>query len=330
MSSHDSEDFVSLDRTIGGASQVPSGISADVCFIVPTCNRVDALAYCLQHLEKQNCRNFEVILVDDGSTDSTPDFLLQYVVSTPLRIRVVRQENSGPARARNRAVAMTDSPICIILGDDILCSPDFCATHLQFHRDNPGLSSVGLGLTVWSESLQVVTPFMRWMDESGAQFAYHDLLRGLRPDWRHFYTSNLSVKTQLLRENPFNERFTRDRWMMEDMELGYRLQSRNCLRLVLVPDALAEHLHPTDFRKACKRAYAAGLSALVFDNLCPARAVPAHGVLHRAVRGALCANAWLMPTVSYLTRIMTEFWCPNPLLRPVLAWHTAVARRRGR
>jgi glycosyltransferase involved in cell wall biosynthesis len=301
----------------------------EVCFIIPTCNRVDALPICLEHLELQTFANFEVIVVDDGSTDATPEFIERFVASTKLRIRAIRQENSGPARARNRAVALTDAPISIIIGDDILCSPQFCATHVDFHRRNPEVRAVGLGLTVWSSSLQTVTPFMRWMDESGAQFAYHDLMRGERPEWRHFYTSNLSLKTQLLRENPFNERFTKACWMMEDMELGYRLEQRDMLRLVLLPEALAEHFHPTDFRKACKRAYAAGLSSRVFRDLWPLRDVGRHGIIHRFARELLSANAWLLPPVTALTEMATRVWCPNPLLKPVLAWHTAVARRRG-
>lgn len=324
-----SESTAGFDSLEEGIAFKQSEDKPEACFVIPTFNRVDALKLCLQHLERQTVRNFEVILVDDGSTDATPQVIAEYLKVSPLRIRSFRQENSGPARARNLAIGLTQAPVCIIIGDDILCNPDFCARHLQFHHENPDLRSVGLGLTIWSESLQTVTPFMRWMDESGAQFAYHDLLRGTKPEWFHFYTSNLSVKTQLLRENPFNQRFTRSCWMMEDMELGYRLQRQDLLRMVLLRDALAEHFHPTDFRKACKRAYAAGLSARVFDELWPDRNASKHGIVHRVVRQLLCLNAWLLPPVSAVTLLLTKVWCPNPLLQPVLAWHTAVAKRRG-
>jgi glycosyltransferase involved in cell wall biosynthesis len=302
----------------------------EACFIIPTFNRVEALKLCLAHLERQAFTDFEVVVVDDGSTDATSQFLEDYLPVTPLRLRVVRQENSGPARARNRAVAMAAAPLCIIIGDDILCSPQFAAVHVAFHRANPELKAAGLGFTVWSESQQTVTSFMRWMDESGSQFAYRDLLGGVSPEWRHFYTSNLSVKTQLLRENPFNERFTGAVWMMEDMELGYRLERRDSLRLVLLPDARAEHVHPTDFGKACRRAYGAGLSSRLFDELWPDRPVAVHGAIHRLVRDLLCRNSWLLGPVTRLTAVMTQVWCPNPLIHPVLAWHTAIARRLRR
>jgi glycosyltransferase involved in cell wall biosynthesis len=299
-----------------------------VCFIIPTFNRVDALMICLEHLERQTFKDFEVIVVDDGSTDTTAREMESYAARTPLSLRYVRQPNSGPARARNVAVSMTQAPLCLMIGDDIFVYPDFAGVHLQFHRERSELNVAGLGLTRWSETRQAVTPFMRWMDESGAQFAYGSLVRGAKPDWRHFYTSNLSVKTQLLRENPFNEAFTQRRWMMEDMELGYRLERTLSLEIVFLPHALADHLHPTNFRKACDRADKAGASLHLFDQLWPDRPVPPHGPIRRALSEILCRNSWLLEPLTSLTDVVTRFWCPNPLLRPVLAYHAALSRRR--
>jgi glycosyltransferase involved in cell wall biosynthesis len=298
-----------------------------VCFIIPTFNRASTLISCLEHLERQTFTDFEVIVVDDGSTDSTAQQMEQYQATTPLRLRYLRQENGGPARARNLAISLTKAPLCLIIGDDILASSDFTATHLRFHRENPEINIAGLGFTRWSETGQTVTPFMRWMDESGSQFAYHDLLNGTVPEWRHFYTSNLSVKTPLLHRNPFNELFTKP--LMEDMELGYRLEVQENLKIVFLPNAVADHIHPTDFRKACRRAYNAGLSTHLFDQLWPQRPVTPHGPLHIAVREALCANAWLLSPLTWLTDVLTRFWCPNPLIHPVLAYHSALGRRRG-
>jgi glycosyltransferase involved in cell wall biosynthesis len=299
------------------------------CFIIPTFNRAEALLLCLDHLERQTLSAFEVIVVDDGSTDATAKEMERYLTRTALRLRYVRQQNSGPARARNLAVTMTSAPICIIIGDDILCAPDFTATHLRLHNERPEINVAALGFTRWSQTLQTVTPFMRWMDESGSQFAYGDLLSGTKPEWRHFYTSNLSVKTELLRRHRFNEKFSGARWMMEDMELGYRLQKEVDLQIVFLPNATAEHVHPTDFRKACKRAYGAGLSSRLFDELWPDRPVTPHGRMHLFTRDLLASNAWLLPPAAAITQALTSVWCPNPLMRPVLAFHTAVGRKRG-
>jgi hypothetical protein len=117
--------------------------------------------------------------------------------------------------------------------------------------------------------------------------------------------------------------------MMEDMELGFRLRVREHLQLVLLPQAAAEHVHPTDFRKACRRAYGAGLSLRVFDALWPERPRARHGWLHRALKNLLSRNAWLLAPLTVATDALTRVWCPNPLIAFTLGFHTAVAQRRG-
>src|ERR1700744_5685253 len=205
--------------------------------VIPTFNRPDALCICLQHLERQSWRDFEVVVVDDGSTDSTSKFLEEYQQKTLLNFRFLRQCNSGPARARNLAIEILQAPICLMIGDDIFASPDFVLRHLELHRQQSESHTVALGLTLWDDSGQRVTPFMRWLGECGVQFDYKKLLQNTPPTWRHFYTSNLSVKTQLLRQNPFNELFTKA--AAEDIELGYRLDRQYGLKVVFIKEALA-------------------------------------------------------------------------------------------
>jgi glycosyltransferase involved in cell wall biosynthesis len=302
----------------------PADQTSPISIVIPTYNRIDVLPNCLRHLEQQTWNDFEVVVVDDGSTDATPQFLQQYAASGKLRLRFTRQPNSGPARARNLGVSLTQSPICLFIGDDILPTPTFVATHLAFHRANPSPRFAALGLTRWSESEQTVTPFMRWLDH-GFQFDYNALLNGRTPDWRHLYTSNLSLKTDLLRRHPFNERF--ETALMEDVELGYRLQLLEDLRLTFLPDALAEHVHPTDFRKACRRALATGRAYTLLEALCP-NALPRKSPARLLLRDLLGRCSWLLPPSTWLVDKLTRLWCPNPLLQPVLSLHAAVGRRQ--
>lgn len=296
-------------------------VGSPICVVIPTYNRSQALAICLEHLEKQSWADFEVIVVDDGSTDATPRQMEQYLTHGILRLRYFRQENSGPARARNLAISVAQSPLCLIIGDDIFASPDFVKTHLLFHQQNPELYVAGLGLTRWDESGQIVTPFMRWLDESGTQFSYHDLLAGIAPSWKHFYTSNLSLKTQALLENPFNVIFTKA--AVEDLELGYRLEKQHGLRVVFLPDAIADHLHPTNFRQACRRMYGIGHSMQIFHKLWPDQQPVSYRSFRRTFRDVLCRNQWLLPPLTLLSEALTQFWCPNPLMRQVLNYHLA-------
>ena len=113
------------------------------------------------------------------------------------------------------------------------------------------------------------------------------------------------------------------------MELAYRLQTAGNLKVVFLPEALAEHLHPTDFGKACKRAYGTGLALRIFDRIWPGVMDPPHGRMHVAVRGFLSRNAWLLGPATSLVGGITRVWCPNPLIRWLLAYQTAVARTRN-
>jgi glycosyltransferase involved in cell wall biosynthesis len=306
MDSYDQVKISSLNRF-----QYPIGV------IIPTYNRSDTILTCLGHLEKQTIKDFEVVVVDDGSTDSTPQLLEEYQRHTPLHLRILRQDNSGPARARNVAISVLESPVCIMIGDDIFAAPDFVFNHLNLHRQRPDLKVAALGLTHWSDSGQTVTAFMRWLDESGVQFAYDDLFRGTRADWRRFYTSNLSLKTQLLKENPFNESFPKA--AAEDLELGYRLEHLHGLEVVFVPDALAHHLHPTDFRRACRRYVNVGSSMRIFHELWPdATLGSGTSPLRRTIRDFMLRNPWLLPPLTALAATITSVWCPNPIMEGTL------------
>ena len=297
-------------------TQAPIGV------IIPTYNRADVLITCLQHLEAQTWRDFEVVIVDDGSTDSTRRLVEQYRETSPLRIRFLSQPNSGPATARNVAIRSLEAPICLMIGDDILASPELVKIHLELHRRNPEPFVAAVGLTRWSDSGQRITPFMRWLDEGGLQFAYHDLHRNEPPDWKHFYTSNLSLKTAFLREHPFNEVFTNA--SMEDIELGYRLEVLHGLKMTFLPDAVAHHLHPTSFRQACRRMRNVGISSRQFHQLWPEWKPPTGSWLRRTVRSGLAKNAWILSPLRLVADALTRIWCPNPLMKGVLRGYYAV------
>jgi len=296
--------------------------------VIPTFNRAGVLMECLQHLERQSCKDFEVVVVDDGSTDSTRDQMKSYLRDTPLAIRYLRQENHGPARARNHAISLVEAPIVLMIGDDIFVSAGLVADHLKLHLNRPEQSVAGLGLTRWSEVGQTVTPFMKWLDSDGLQFDYGSLLRGKKPDWGNFWTSNISLKTRVLKEFPFDESFPHA--AMEDIELACRIETRHGLEMVFLPEALAHHFHPTTFVQACRRMVKVGESTAYFDQLWPGKRRITRNVLKRPLQSILLAFPRAVPIWVKLADWSLNLVCPNSLMRYVLSCHFEIGYDRRR
>jgi glycosyltransferase involved in cell wall biosynthesis len=281
----------------------------------------------MAHLERQTFKDFEVVVVDDGSTDSTPNRMESYLSKTPLEIRYVAQKNAGPAKARNVGISMLQAHVCLILGDDIFASPTLAAEHMKLHEEHPDMRVAGLGLTQWSTE-QEITPFMRWLATGSMQFAYEDLRAGVPADWKHFYTSNLSLKTEVLKKFAFNEDFPYA--AMEDNELGYRIQTQHGLNLKFLPDAVADHLHPTTLQQACGRMVRVGYSTRLLHEMWPELRPRSSNWLKKVVKRTFADRPRLLGVLTRGAVLSSHVYCPNPLMLCALASHFEVGYQSQR
>jgi glycosyltransferase involved in cell wall biosynthesis len=236
-----------------------------VSVVIPTYQRMDVLPEVLDALSGQRgAPPFEVVVVDDGSRDGTAEFLRGW--RGALDLRVLRQDNSGPARARNLGVTEARGELVAFLGDDTVPEPGWLAAHLAAHAARPERRPLAvLGYTGWHPRMRL-TPFLRYINEHGLQFGYALIADPERVPFNFFYTSNLSLPRELLLAEPFDLGFPYAAW--EDIELSYRLQ-RHGLALVYEPQARVAHLHPTDFARFTARQQKAGEAAVVFWRLHP-------------------------------------------------------------
>jgi glycosyltransferase involved in cell wall biosynthesis len=105
----------------------------EVSVVVPTHNRLPVLTEVLSALVRQEgAPPFEVVVVDDGSTDGTAEWLRSR--SFDLSLRVFTQENRGPAAARNTGVAVSAGRWVAFLGDDTVPAVGWLAAHRAAHR----------------------------------------------------------------------------------------------------------------------------------------------------------------------------------------------------
>jgi glycosyltransferase involved in cell wall biosynthesis len=236
--------------------------------VIPTHNRLDILPEVLAALDRQEeAPEFEVIVVDDGSTDGTAEALGRWEREERTRpSRVLRQANQGPARARNAGVAVARGERVAFLGDDTVPTPGWLAGHERARQERPpGEELAVLGYTRWHPRTGS-SPFLDYINEYGLQFGYSIIPDRNQVPFNFFYTSNLSLSRALLLAEPFDTGFPYPAW--EDIEASYRLFRRG-LRLVYEPDAVALHHHPTSFRRFFSRQEKAGYSAVVFFDRHP-------------------------------------------------------------
>ena len=112
------------------------GVSVSV--VVPTYNRAALLGECLDSLLNQDRRPEEILVVDDGSSDGTPDV----VRSKDGPVRYLRQENAGKAAALNRALAAVSGEAVWIVDDDDLAPPDALVRLTAAIETGPGTDLV--------------------------------------------------------------------------------------------------------------------------------------------------------------------------------------------
>ena len=107
-----------------------------IAVVIPTHNRADLLPRALASVLAQVCEApFEVIVVDDGSSDGTSHYLAG--IGDPRLTVLCNDQAQGAAAARNRGLAVVNAPVTVFLDDDDELLPGFLAATLAAHRQAP-------------------------------------------------------------------------------------------------------------------------------------------------------------------------------------------------
>src|SRR5579862_1630942 len=104
-----------------------------------TYNRAKLLEQVLDACFEQTipARSYEVVLVNDGSSDATPEVLERATARATCPFTVVNQPNSGLAKGRNAGIARASGERIIFIDDDVLPLPNFVQEHLRSHDIAP-------------------------------------------------------------------------------------------------------------------------------------------------------------------------------------------------
>ncbi len=246
------------------AETADAAATCELSVIMPTHDRAELLRDALESLVGQSVARdrFEVVVVDDGSTDGTEQVCAE--LSERLDLRYVRIASSGIAAAKNAGIRAARGAILLFLDDDDVADPGLLAEHLRVHAERPEEHVAVLGYTTWGDWLDV-TPLMHFVTDVGHYlFAYSDLEDGQSLDHTYFWGGRSSCKRSfLLRRGLFNPAFT---FGSEDIELGYRL-SRYGLEVVYAAGAISRMNRSVTLDEFCRRVERQGRSQLVFSRL---------------------------------------------------------------
>ena len=105
-----------------------------VSVVIPTYNRLPILKKCLDALENQilnvEIHSYEIVIVDDGSTDGTVDWLRNNIETYP-HLRLFEQSHGGPARARNVGVENSKGDLIVFIDSDLVVDRYFLKNHIE-------------------------------------------------------------------------------------------------------------------------------------------------------------------------------------------------------
>lgn len=228
-----------------------------ISVVIATCNRRPLLEGCLSTLAAQKvCTGeYELVVVNDGSTDETAAFLDAFALTASFPVKILHQANTGVGSARNRGIALASGDIIAFTDDDCLLPIDWIASIIRaWQGASDDLAGIGGPLDTECDSNSLVADYIRHLDE----FNHLPVITSLLVRPRHISsctgteriaylrTSNASFRASAIRQiGGFDETFRRPGG--EDPDLSYRLLASG-YRLACLSDLRVKHRSRPDFK----------------------------------------------------------------------------------
>jgi len=230
----------------------------EASIIIPTYNRKETLKKVLISLFNQTYSKdaYEIIVVDDGSTDNTETMVKK--LNAPCSLKYFQQDKKGPAAARNYGLRKAKGKVIIFIDSDIIVVPHFVEEHLCYQKKYDRI--VVRGPVIRTQNIE--NPIKRRMKLTDISTAF-------------FATGNTSVKKSFLsRAGPFDEDFKEYGW--EDLEMGERLKKLG-LKVKTNKRAVGYHYQKrlclADLGQICAKEEARGRTAVIFYRKHPTSTV---------------------------------------------------------
>jgi glycosyltransferase involved in cell wall biosynthesis len=164
-----------------------------VSVIIPCYNSEDTIVACVESVRNQTYKTIEVLIIDDGSTDSSSERISSYLkeLGQPANIKLVRQENAGPSAARNKGVNIASGDWIAFLDADDYWMPEKLHIQLKCLKEHPDLALIGVQSTTFTDAHSDVLSLLSFEQM---------LLKN------YFKTSGVVLKKSVALEIPFDEK----------------------------------------------------------------------------------------------------------------------------
>ncbi len=227
--------------------------------IVPVYNRPDEVDELLQSLSEQTIKEFEVLIVEDGSVKPCKDVCEQY--ANILDLHYYAKENSGPGQSRNYGAERASGEYVIILDSDVVLPAGYLKAIDEALQQHPCEAFGGPDATHPS-----FTPVQKAISYSMTSFFTTGGIRGGKAKLDKFYprSFNMGIRRDVyLQLGGFSKmRFG------EDIDFSYRIVEAGHMPR-LFPDAWVWHKRRTDFRKFFRQVYNSGIARINLEKRHP-------------------------------------------------------------
>jgi len=231
-------------------------------FIVPVYNRPDEVGELLESLTHQTFRDFEVVVVEDGSTRSSKDVCAQY--ADRITLAYYYKDNSGPGQSRNYGAERAHGDWLIVLDSDVVLPDGYLAAVDTSLSAMPEVDAWG-GPDAAHESF---TPVQKAISYSMTSFFTTGGIRGGKKTGAldRFYprSFNMGIRSDVYRQLGG---FSKMRFG-EDIDFSYRIIEAGH-RTALLTDAWVWHKRRTDFRKFFRQVYNSGIARINLEKRHP-------------------------------------------------------------
>ncbi len=218
-----------------------------ISIIIPVHNCRETIARCLDSLIRIDHPGFEIIIVDDGSTDETPE-----ICGTYSQVRLMRVSKGGPSKARNAGIRIAQGDFVAFTDGDCIVERDWL-TELERGFTSPEIAGVGGNQKSPDDETQTGVLIQGFLKSVGFVADYVKTDTHMK-ETAHNPTCNVMYRKSVLEDvGGFNE----DLWPGEDVELDLLIRRRG-YKLIYNPAAVVAHYRPKTYRGFARMFYRYG------------------------------------------------------------------------